>query len=200
MNGTLLSDVGKTGPKDALPDQAELVTKMFTIDNVADPNHRTVEELLREEYARAYPTDDVAAQLQAFQAMGLPLTMTIRQFYNKHAEWTSEIINHDGIGSEVVAVASLHHILEGVNPEGFFQEDGTLSNAGENLRFDRPEKLVILLDKYDAARQRAKKTHEEAIQYLRDYIVKSGRFGDDEEFQNLITLLDQALAHIEEQQ
>ena len=193
LKGTLLSDIGKTGPKDARPDQAELVVKIFTIENVTDPARRTMEALFREEYVREYPMDDVEERMQAFQDLGLSLTMTIRQFYNKHAEWTAEIINHDGIGSEVIAIASLHHVLEGVNPEGFLREDGSLSHAGGNARFDRPEKLVILLDKYDAARQRSEKTHAEAIQYLRDYIGKSERFGDDEEFQKLITLLDHSL-------
>jgi hypothetical protein len=194
MNGTVLSDIGKTGPRDARPDQTELIVKMFTIGNVSDPDHRTVEQLFREEYQHNYPTDDVEQQMQAFQDLGLPLRMTIRQFYDKHAEWTTEIINHDGIGSDVIAVAALHHVLEGVNPEGFLREDDSIASAGSNTRFDRPEKLVILLDKYDAARQRSKKTHAEAIQYLQGYIGKSERFGDDEEFRNLIALLDRSLA------
>ena len=139
LKGTLLSDIGKTGPKDARPDQAELVVKIFTIENVTDPARRTMEALFREEYVREYPMDDVEERMQAFQDLGLSLTMTIRQFYNKHAEWTAEIINHDGIGSEVIAIASLHHVLEGVNPEGFLREDGSLSHAGGNARFDRPE-------------------------------------------------------------
>lgn len=194
FKGTLLSDIGKTGPKDARPDQSELIMKMFAIENVLDPNQRTVEQFLREEYARNYPEDDVEQALSAFQELGLSPTMTIREFYNKHALWTTEIINHDGVGSDVVAVASLHHILEGVNPEGFLRDDGTLSNAGENTRFDRPEKLVILLDKYGASRDRGHKTHAEAIDYLQEYIGKSERFADDDEFQNLIALADQSLA------
>ena len=67
-------------------------------------------------------------------------------------------------GEGRIAAAAAHHLLDGVNPEAIVDEDGNYSaDFGENKHFHRPEKLVIVLDKYDALRRRGGNSHEQAI-------------------------------------
>ena len=56
--------------------------------------------------------------------------------------------------------------------------------------FDRAEKLIILLDKYDAFRRRGKKEHKEAIELVRDKIRSNPNFTEDREFEELVNNLD----------
>ncbi|MDP3793064.1 MAG: hypothetical protein Q8Q89_05055 [bacterium] len=65
---------------------------------------------------------------------------------------------------------------------------------GENRRFDRPEKLVPLLDKYQARLTRLEnQTHQDAIEFLIKFLNKNERFKNDQEFVELIEDLNQAL-------
>jgi hypothetical protein len=78
-----------------------------------------------------------------------------------------------------------------VNPDSIVANDGCFTKyTGEHSSFDRPEKLVILLHKYDAARRRGLRTHDEAIRWLRDVIAGDHRFCGDEAFFALIEDLD----------
>ena len=94
---------------------------------------------------------------------------------------------------EVVAAAATHHLLEDVNPDAIVGADRSFTRSfGDNAAFDRAEKLVILLDKYDALRRRARMTHERAIAWLRERIDKNAEFRGDGEFLSLIADLDSA--------
>jgi hypothetical protein len=79
-----------------------------------------------------------------------------------------------------------------VNPDSLVAEDGHFTKYfGKHASFERPEKLVILLDKYDAALRRGRCTHDQAIASLREAIARSHRFCDDHEFLELIGDLDE---------
>jgi hypothetical protein len=86
-----------------------------------------------------------------------------------------------------VPAAATHHILENVNPDSLVADDGRFTKYfGKHASFERPEKLVILLDKYDAALRRGRCTHDQAIASLRDVIGRNHRFRGDREFLELI--------------
>ena len=76
--------------------------------------------------------------------------------------------------------------------------DHTFTRAfGDNAAFDRAEKLIILLDKYDALRRRGKRTHEQAISWLRERVENHARFRADPEFSSLIQALDDAVGSLQ---
>jgi hypothetical protein len=183
--GSLFSDVGKTGPAEADAAGQRLVAEMFAVENV--PNGTMP---VAEFFAHYFP-ENSGERTERFRGLGLDPAMSMREFWNLHSTWTLHIIQGDGVPMEAVAAAATHHILENVNPDAVLGEDGKFTKYfGENASFDRPEKLVILLDKYDAARRRGNRTHEAAIVWLREFIGKNPRFADDRQFAELIGDLD----------
>jgi hypothetical protein len=81
-----------------------------------------------------------------------------------------------------------------VNPDSLIAEDGRFTKYfGKHASFERPEKLVILLDKYDAALRRGRCTHDQAIASLREVIANNHRFCGDHGFLELIEDLDKVM-------
>ncbi len=193
--GTLFSDIGKTGPAEASADGQQLVADMFSVEHVLDSSMSVTR------FFETYFPADVEQRAYRFRRLGLDADMTMRDFWNLHSAWTLRILRGDGVPPEAVGAAATHHILENINPDAIMAEDGRLSRyLGENAYFDRSEKLVILLDKYDAARRRGKLTHAETIDWLRDLIAKNARFRGDSDFAALIATLDIVAARRESSQ
>lgn len=187
--GCLFSDVGKTGPAHADPDGRALVVDMFAVENVSDDTMPVAR------FFTTYFPKDAAARVARFAALGLDPSMTIRAFWNLHGEWTLAIAEAAGVPPEAVAAAATHHLLEDVNPQQIVGDDGRFTRAfGDNVAFDRAEKLVIVLDKYDALRRRAGRSHDEAVTWLRARLAKSERFCADPVFARLVDDVDTTLA------
>jgi hypothetical protein len=183
--GSLFSDVGKSGPKRADRAAQRLVVEMFSVEGVRDDAQPVTQ------FFRTYFPRDAEDRIARFRALGLDAGMSIREFWNLHSAWTLELVDGSGVCPEAVAAAAAHHLLDDVNPESIVGEDGRFTRAfGENVAFDRAEKLVIVLDKYDALRRRGRLTHAEAIAWLRDRLERSPQFRGDEEFRILISDLD----------
>jgi hypothetical protein len=182
---SLFSDIGKTGPVQADKAAQRLIAEMFSVERV--PN----DKMSVADFFRTYFAEDATERSERFRALGLDPDITMREFWNLHSAWTLHIIQADGIPLEAVAAAATHHLLENVNPDSIVAHDGRFTRYfGDNNRVDRPEKLVILLDKYDAARRRAGRSHEDAIQWLRALITRNAHFAGDQEFFSLIDDLD----------
>ena len=187
----LFSDIGKTGPLEADAAARRLIVEMFAVENVRD-DAQTVTEFLR-----GYFPSDAEDRIARFRALRLDPAMSIRQFWNLHSEWTLAIAEAAGLPPEAAAAAATHHLLDDVNPGAIVGDDARFTRAfGDNASFDRAEKLVIILDKYDAARRRSRLTHEQAIAWLRDHIAKNPRFCDDEALLGLVDDADVALRSI----
>jgi hypothetical protein len=185
--GCLLSDVGKTGPRNASPDEQRLIVEMFAVEGVPDdtmPVSRFLETYF----------DDAAERVARFRGLGLDPAMTMREFWNLHSGWTLAILESARAPADAVAACATHHLLDGVNPEGVVSEGGRFSrDFGGNVRFDRAEKVVILLDKYDAVRRRGRRSHAGAIEWLRERIANNPRVRSDAEIQSLISVIDEVL-------
>jgi hypothetical protein len=177
----LFSDIGKSGPEGADSDGRRLIVEMFAVEGVRD------DKMLVSTFFRTYFPADADARIARFAALGLDPSITIRQFWNLHSDWTLAIAEKAGLPPEAVAAAATHHLLDDVNPHAIVGEDNRFTRSfGDNRDFDRAEKLVIVLDKYDAARRRGNRTHEEAIAWLRQRVAANARFRDDAELATLI--------------
>lgn len=183
--GTLFSDIGKTGPLNADEEQQKIILDIFNVNNWRDPS-APLENFMRE----CFPSD-YEERLAACEKLGISRSLPMRDVWNMHCKWTYDIIAGDGVPKEDVAAAATHHILENVNSE-LVAPDGTFAkDFGKNTRFDRPEKLIILLDKYDAYRGRSGLSHEEAMRALRARLASSA-YAEDPEFLTLIDDMDAA--------
>jgi hypothetical protein len=188
--GGLFSDIGKTGPAAAAPALQRVITEIFGVENVPTPSMALADFLHR------YFPRDARERARALEQAGIALAQPMRELWNRHSVWTLEIIDHDGVPAEAVAAAATHHLLENVNPDAIVAEDGRFTRYfGSNYAFDRPEKLVIVLDKYDAARRRAGRSHREAVAFLRALVTRHPRFGADAQLASLIDDVSVALAH-----
>jgi hypothetical protein len=186
--GCLFADIGKTGPGDADEIGQRLIAEMFGVEGVLDETQPVTDFM-----SRHFP-DDAGERVRRFLALGLDPAMSLRAFWNHHSAWTLEILEASGVPPEVIAAAATHHLLEGVNPDSIVAADLSFTRSfGDNAAFDRPEKLIILLDKYDALRRRARMSHERAIAWLEDRVRSQAGFRDDAQFLSLIGDLDGAL-------
>jgi hypothetical protein len=186
--GCLFSDIGKTGPEHASADARRYVVEAFAVENVRDDT-QSLEVFLRTHFPA-----DAEARIACFRELGVDPALSLRQFWNLHSSWTLAIAEAAGLPPEAVAAAATHHLLEDVNPQAIVGADQRFTKPfGENAAFDRAEKLVIVLDKYDAATRRGRLSHDEAIAYLRDRLAKSPRFHDDATFAELLDAVDRVL-------
>jgi len=189
---SLFSDIGKTGPAHADADDRRLIAEAFAVENVRD-DQQPVDAFLRTNFPA-----DAEQRIARFQALGIDTGISIREFWNLHSGWTLTIVEAAGLPPEAVAAAATHHLLDDVNPESIVGDDDRFTRAfGQNVIFDRAEKLVILLDKYDAARRRGRLSHEKAMAWLRARIAKNERFHDDEELCALVADVDVVLGTTE---
>jgi len=187
--GGILADVGKTGPGFAPVEAQELIAEMFAIEGVRD-EEQPVACFMVEHFA-----DDAATRIERFESLGLSSSMSMRSFWNQHARWTLEILDGTEVPPEAVAAAAAHHRLDGINPGSIVGDDDRFTRAfGGNIAFDRAEKLIVVLDKYDAARRRGRGSHADAIAWMRDRLAKNVRYRDDAELRMLIDDLDAVLA------
>lgn len=184
----LFSDLGKSGPPNADAEGRRLIADAFAVDNVSDDTQPV------SSFFETYFPSDAKERIARFVGLGLDPAMSVREFWNLHSSWTLAIAEAAGLPPEAVAAAATHHLLDNINPEAIVGEDDRFTRRfGENASFDRAEKLVILLDKYDAVRRRGHRTHDEAIAWLRQRLAKNERFHDDEEFVALLGDLDTVL-------
>jgi hypothetical protein len=184
----LFSDIGKTGPAGASLEDARLVAEAFAVENVRDDTQHVAT------FLRTYFPEDAEHRLARFAVLGVEPTMSMRQFWNLHSGWTLSIVEGAGVPLEACAAAASHHLLEDVNPRAIVDDDDRfVRRFGANDTFDRPEKLVIVLDKYDAVTRRGGLTHDRAIAWVRDRIATSARFRDDEDLAVLVADVDEVL-------
>jgi len=183
--GCLFSDLGKTGPLGASVEGQALIAGMFAVEGVREETQAVAQFFV------TYFSADAAERTRRFEALGLEPTLTMRQFWNLHSVWTLEIAEAGGLPPEVSAAAATHHLLDNVNPGAIVAEDRRFTRSfGDNAHFDRAEKLIIVLDKYDALLRRGRCTHDAAILWLRTRVHESPQFRGDMELSTLISDLD----------
>jgi hypothetical protein len=182
---SIFSDIGKTGPLRASAHVQRYIAQMFSVEGVKDDS-QTLKSFLR-----TYFPSDAEDRMWELEALDLDPEMSIRTFWNLHSRWTFDILRAGGLPEEIVAAAATHHMLEDINPESIVGADRRFKHSsGNNQAFDRAEKLVIVLDKYDAARRRGRLSHEQAIAWLQSYVEQHPEFRTDADLAALIGDLD----------
>lgn len=193
--GTLLSDIGKSGdivvreadgevrPAKEIEVQA---TRSIYESNAplkrGEKYLRPNEVSVREGISMLYPDDEEkrAEIYVGLESIGMDIeNETMRDFFNRHAQSTDDILREANVPAYIRCAASVHHLFEGVNP---VDEEGNPLYDPKTGRFTRPDYtekigradlLIILMDKYDAARHRGggDRGHDRAIQFLETYIL-----------------------------
>lgn len=191
FEGSFATDIGKTGPREASTRLSTLIAKLYGLKGAR------ADEVLFEKARQIDP--DQAEEL--LESVGFTQTSTMRDLYNRHVYWSYEIIKDTGFSERAKLAAGAHHILDGENgnyPRELFDETGKiLSGEFTGEYIGKVELLVMLLDKYDAQRTRARVSHEQAIKWLRslESLATYQRLNESVKkvFESLIDDLEQAL-------
>ena len=150
-----LHDVGKSGPFDAPQATQEAIVKLYAVENVADPD-QTIAKTVRTNFSFA----EAKSILEHLGSCGMRSTDTMRAFWDRHGYWTHDILEADAedIPSRARVVAGSHHMDRGIDPYKF--SSGDYVAMLEN-------RILMAVDKYQAAVARGRKTHGEAMAVIK---------------------------------
>ena len=158
-----LHDIGKSGPFDAPQATQEAIVKLYAVENVADPD-QTIAETARTNFS----SEDAESMLTRLGSCGLRSHDTMRAFWDRHGYWTHDILEADSEDIPVRArvIAGSHHVDRGIDPYEFSSDDYV--DMLEN-------RILIAVDKYQAAVARSQKTHGEAMEMVKG--ILSPKYG-----------------------
>ena len=162
-------DIGKSSSSEDPSCQAA-VAKLFSRNNIDDPK-QTVGKTLEE-----YFSSEMDEMTSSLSKVGVTADMRMRDFWDKHAPWTKEILEKypEIFNGRTRIIAASHHIDRGINPCGI---DENMVLTGESQAMDdellgHSVCVLMAIDKYQARTSRGEATHKEAMQYLRHYLKK----------------------------
>ena len=171
-----LHDIGKSGPFEASQATQEAIVQLYTVENVADPA-QTIAETARTNFS----SEDAESMLERLGSCGLRSHDTMRAFWDRHGYWTHDILEADSEDIPVRArvVAASHHIDRGIDPYG-------LSSADDAAMLE--SRILMAVDKYQAAVARSQKTHGEAMDVIRR--IFSPQYDNDVMMNRVLRVLD----------
>ena len=171
-----LHDIGKSGPFDASQESQTAIVKLYAVENVANPD-QTIAETVHTNFS----SEEAQSILEHLGSCGMRSTDTMRAFWDRHGYWTHDILEADSedIPSRARVVAGSHHMDRGIDPYEF--SSGDYVAMLEN-------RILMAVDKYQAAVARGRKTHREAM----DVITKilSPKYGHDVIMNRVLDVLD----------
>jgi hypothetical protein len=172
-----LHDIGKSGPFDAPQATQEAIVKLYAVENVADPD-QTIAETVRANFS----FEEAANILKHLGSCGMRSTETIRAFWDHHGYWTHDILEADSEDIPVQAgvVAGSHHMDRGIDPYRF--SSGDCVTMLEN-------RILMAVDKYQAAVARSQKTHGEAMETVKG--ILSPTYEDDVIMNDVLKVVDE---------
>jgi hypothetical protein len=150
-----LHDIGKSGPFDASQESQKAIVKLYAVENVADPD-QTIAKTVR----MNFPSEEATSILEHLGSCGMHSTDSMRAFWDRHGYWTHDILEADSEGIPIRArvVAGSHHMDRDIDPYRFSSDDyvAVLEN-----------RILMAVDKYQAAVGRGRKTHGEAMDVIK---------------------------------
>jgi hypothetical protein len=172
-----LHDIGKSGPFDAPPATQEAIVRLYAVENVADPD-QTIAETARTNFS----SQDAESMLTRLRSCGLRSNDPMRAFWDRHGYWTHDILEADPEDIPVRArvVAGSHHVDRGIDPYEFSSDEYV----------DRLENRILMaVDKYQAAVARSQKTHGEAMETVKG--ILASKYGHDVIMNDVLKVVDE---------
>jgi hypothetical protein len=173
-----LHDIGKSGPVDASEDSQQAIVRLYAVENVADPD-QTIADTVRTNFS----SEEATSILEHLGSCGMRSTDTMRAFWDRHGYWTHDILEADSEGIPIRArvVAGSHHMDRGIDPYEFSSDDyvAVLEN-----------RILMAVDKYQAAVARGQKTHGEAMDLIKR--ILSPKYEGDVMMNRVLKVLDAA--------
>ena len=172
-----LHDIGKSGPFDAPQATQEAIVKLYAVENVANPD-QTIAETARTNFS----SEDAESILERLGSCGLRSTDTMRAFWDRHGYWTHDILEADSEDIPVRArvIAGSHHMDRGIDPYEFSSDEYV--DMLEN-------RILMAVDKYQAAVARSQKTHGEAMEIIKG--ILSPKYGNDVIMNHVLKVVDE---------
>jgi hypothetical protein len=172
-----LHDIGKSGPFDAPRATQEAIVKLYAVENVADPG-QTIAETTRTNFS----SEDAESILTSLGSCGLRSNDTMRAFWDRHGYWTHDILETDSedIPRRARVIAGSHHLDRGIDPYKF--------SSGEYVA-TLEHRILMAVDKYQAAVARSRKTHDEAMEVIRG--ILSPKYGNDVTMNHVLKVVDE---------
>jgi HD domain len=171
-----LHDIGKSGPFDASQRTQEAIVKLYAVENVASPD-QTIAETVRANFS----SEEATSILEHLGSCGMRDTDTMRAFWDRHGYWTHDILEGDSedIPMRARVVAGSHHLDRGIDPYGVSTDDDAATLES---------RILMAVDKYQAAVVRGRKTHGEAMDLTRR--ILSPKYGNDAMMTRVLQVLD----------
>lgn len=150
-------DIGKSGSAEADRAGQLAVIRLFALENLSDPNIKVGEVV------RKYFSPESGSVLEDLAKSGVNTEMTMREFYDQHGQWTYDILEKypEAFTARVRTIAASHHLDRGINPCRLSEEE---------MKASLPEKILMAVDKYQAAISRRRLNHQGAISSLRSIL------------------------------
>lgn len=179
----ILHDIGKSGPATASEKEQEAIIKLFAVEDHIDP-----QTLVEEIVSKHFTGTEKEELLKNLKNCGIHQEMTIREFWDMHAQWTYDILKEypKNIEGRVLKIAASHHIDHGINPCGLSESEvplesniiGVLEEYADVLE----KRILMAVDQYQAVIRRKGASHELAMACIR----KNLRKFKDEKLMNLV--------------
>jgi hypothetical protein len=176
-----LHDIGKTGPLAADYDQRLAVIKLFALEEIRNPRISIAEAV-----EACFPEQEAEQIKENLLSCRIDPDSTMRQFWDMHAQWTHDILEHfpEGLSRRTRVIAASHHFDHGINPYGLPESEIPVQSVSIGLIEDYAdalqERVLIAVDQYEANIRRGGSSHEKAIAWVRENLARSEKFKGDE--------------------
>lgn len=185
----LVHDIGKSGPASANAAEQEAVIRLFAAENINDPDMPVGQVIA------LYFDPAEAPQLQALlEHCGITAAMTMREFWDKHAYWTKDILEQhpEGTTERIRIIAASHHIDRGINPYHIKETDSAAETraigASEYYLDALHGKILSAVDKYQASVRRSGRSHDEALTVVKQMLGDG--YEKDDEMKKILEAID----------
>jgi hypothetical protein len=150
-----LHDIGKSGPVDASHESQKAIVKLYAVENVANPDQPIAKTVQMN-----FSFEEAKSILEHLGSCGMRSTDTMRAFWDRHGYWTHDILEADSedIPSRARVVAGSHHMDRGIDPYKL--------SSGDYVAM-LESRILMAVDKYQAAVARGQKMHGEAMDVIR---------------------------------
>lgn len=192
-----LHDIGKSGPAKANPEQSTSIARIFNIELpfTRESSSRSLSSVVQE-YFDAHEESAIKEDLRS---CGIDLAMTMRDFWDKHAHWTNEIIEEKecSLPLPIRIIAASHHIDKGINPRGIRVEDIPITASVIGTAEDYLIAMALLaIDKYQAALYRKNENgthyqdnpHRHALEVTK--LILGPKYTADATMQKVLSAID----------